>query len=186
MAFAFGDWGSALTERALSSAFICLQSESRVSLSDTRWGFLPILFNLRRKHISPFQCGGNKPQDSFCIIFTMPIYSSPFSWWTFCLPSRIYKPQKDEIIHMNCLPSAKVLSDSDFYVYFNYWPEGWTFWDGIEGYGCKRERESTKNGIPGLRSRLPLPRAIYSQSKFHWSSLANIHLKSSTVDNCNL
>ena len=33
-------------DRALTIAFIVLQSESRVSLLDTRWGFLPILFNL--------------------------------------------------------------------------------------------------------------------------------------------
>ena len=44
-------------------------------------------------------------------------------------------------------------------------------------YGVYRciGRQSTENGIPGLWSRLPL--AIYSQSKFHWSSLPNIHLK---------
>ena len=46
MALALGDCGSVLTERALSSAFICRQSESRVSRSETRCGFFPILFNL--------------------------------------------------------------------------------------------------------------------------------------------
>ena len=47
MALALGDCGSVLTERALSSAFICRQSESRVSRSETRCGFFPILFNLK-------------------------------------------------------------------------------------------------------------------------------------------
>ena len=35
--------------------------------------------------------------------------------------------------------------------------------------------ESTENGNRGLQSRLPL--CIYSQSKFHWRSLANNQLK---------
>ena len=47
MALALGDCGSVLTERALSRAFICRQSESRVSRSETRCGFFPILFNLK-------------------------------------------------------------------------------------------------------------------------------------------
>ena len=34
-------------DSALTIAFMVLQSESSVSLLDTRWGFLPILFNLQ-------------------------------------------------------------------------------------------------------------------------------------------
>ena len=38
-------------DRAFTIAFIVLQSESKVSRFDTRWGFFPILFNLQHKII---------------------------------------------------------------------------------------------------------------------------------------
>ena len=45
--------------RAATMSFICWQSDSSVSLSDTKWGFFPILFSLRGKS-SRLQCISSK------------------------------------------------------------------------------------------------------------------------------
>ena len=55
-------------ESALTMAFIVLQSESSVSLLETRWGFFPILFNLKRWWIQVFIC---RKQHLFSILLLM-------------------------------------------------------------------------------------------------------------------
>ena len=61
-------------ERALTMAFIVLQSESRVSLLETRWGFLPILFSLQSIPIKNPRKQLLKHFDKFYRFFTL------FSW----------------------------------------------------------------------------------------------------------
>ena len=169
MAFAFGDWGSVLTESAFSRAFICLQSDSRVSRSDTRWGFFPILFNLRINTFSNFFTGNFKPKDPPCLfthglfLVWLLVYNLDFATKGGWINTHIFSSTCAEFLYLCLL----------------WFTQGLKFFKLLllcgdyRGYGCIGQ--STENGIPGLRSRLPF--AIYSQSKFHWSSLANIHLK---------
>ena len=169
MAFAFGDWGSVLTESAFSRAFICLQSDSRVSRSDTRWGFFPILFNLRINTFSNFFNGNFKPKDPPCLfthglfLVWLLVYNLDFATKGGWINTHIFSSTCAEFLYLCLL----------------WFTQGLKFFKLLllcgdyRGYGCIGQ--STENGIPGLRSRLPF--AIYSQSKFHWSSLAKNHLK---------
>ena len=89
MALALGDCGSVLTERALSRAFICRQSESRVSRSETRCGFFPILFNLRENIFHHFIAGETSHRIHSALFSPCVFIFYPFFLFDFSLTSRI-------------------------------------------------------------------------------------------------